>query len=856
MGSSIAPPSAGLVAPQASFVHDVAGTRPLVLSPVLRQVTTEGPAGRADDLVAAGRSLAPSGPAPADFDPVPGAGAHDIRRPPPRPLAGRARSAAPARRLDAYEGELRAYERPEPQYDVWPEEWAGGEPESDGIPEELPPPIFSALLAERTGQSLADLRPDLADADGNIIDPRDTSPAPPRRRKTLAESRRAGLGVPQHSTPAGGEEAGAPGAGQQAPETASDTDDDTEVVVEILTAEELFAGRAPTPEPEPDAVEEPELTFGPPADRRPTLRFRAAPGAPVRRMPATGGTTLRQTVPTDVRQAVERATGMDPGPTAVHRGPDASVEATRIGAAAFVRDGEIFLPAEHGPLDAPATRAVLAHELTHVVQHRVYGDRLPRPDSPGGRRLEAEARSVQRWVAGVDEAPRQRTPGTAGTRPAESQLGELRETADELVASGLAHWAPDGTLVFGGGAMGGMGDPWMLPVADTLQVATAEDLDLYRKYQEQRLAGLPHEDAQTEYLEYHNEYVEKYGADLQSLAGGGAGAGAGALAGGGGTSVESLEKELKKLKAPVDPSMSYEQATKGQGWGWGKLFEDPAHAAYLNEQAAFKEKKDELQAKYDKALKDKKTHDDAAAAATATAAASTAAAQSLIHPPAGGDKKVGLEKTDAEKTDAAKKAEEPLSESKRLEQIDKDNEALWKLNQEMEKLEAGRPMDPNMSYEQAQASRGGGGWGWGSLFADPDKERAKTEQAKYAKDKKHLEDRIELQKQIEAARKKEQTEKAEKKAADDAKKKDADAKPDAKDLKAKLDAEADADLAKADEARETAEASSTEVSRLLDHLDDEDVEDLATLLYSRLVTRLRQDLIIDRERAGLLTDFR
>ena len=43
---------------------------------------------------------------------------------------------------------------------------------------------------------------------------------------------------------------------------------------------------------------------------------------------------------------------------------------------------------------------------------------------------------------------------------------------------------------------------------------------------------------------------------------------------------------------------------------------------------------------------------------------------------------------------------------------------------------------------------------------------------------------------------------------------------------------------------------------LIAQLADEDLEDLASLLYGRLVTRLRRDLIVDRERAGLLTDFR
>ena len=213
-----------------------------------------------------------------------------------------------------------------------------------------------------------------------------------------------GLGAPQHSDAAEGLEAGDSLAARGAAPPPAAADDLVEAVLtfEELVAEQQAAQEPPEVEPEEPTEELPDEP-GPRPGGRPSLRFRAAPGAPLRRLSADQIPTLRQTVPEDVRQAVQRATGVDPEATTVYRGPEASAEATRIGAAAFVRDGEIFLPAEHGPLDAPATRAVLAHELTHVVQHRVYGDRLPRADSPSGRRLESEARSVQRWVAGIDD---------------------------------------------------------------------------------------------------------------------------------------------------------------------------------------------------------------------------------------------------------------------------------------------------------------------------------------------------------------------------------------------------------------------------------------------------------------------
>ena len=56
-------------------------------------------------------------------------------------------------------------------------------------------------------------------------------------------------------------------------------------------------------------------------------------------------------------------------------------------------------------------------------------------------------------------------------------------------------------------------------------------------------------------------------------------------------------------------------------------------------------------------------------------------------------------------------------------------------------------------------------------------------------------------------------------------------------------------------ARERA-ISGTDPTDVVAHLDDQDLEDLATMLFDRLQTRLRRDLIIDRERSGFLTDFR
>ena len=68
----------------------------------------------------------------------------------------------------------------------------------DEIAEELPPPIFSTLLAERTGRDLAELRPDLAgrEEDGGADAMGDADEMHPARKRSLAESRRLGLGPP------------------------------------------------------------------------------------------------------------------------------------------------------------------------------------------------------------------------------------------------------------------------------------------------------------------------------------------------------------------------------------------------------------------------------------------------------------------------------------------------------------------------------------------------------------------------------------------------------------------------------------------------------------------------------------
>ena len=90
-------------------------------------------------------------------------------------------------------------------------------------------------------------------------------------------------------------------------------------------------------------------------------------------------------------------TGLDLGGIRVHRGPGVSEQAQAYRARAFTRSGEIFLPDEAGPIEHGESRALVAHELAHVVQQRVLAPSLPDEDSPDGRELESEAVSAERW---------------------------------------------------------------------------------------------------------------------------------------------------------------------------------------------------------------------------------------------------------------------------------------------------------------------------------------------------------------------------------------------------------------------------------------------------------------------------
>jgi hypothetical protein len=127
----------------------------------------------------------------------------------------------------------------------------------------------------------------------------------------------------------------------------------------------------------------------------------------------------------------------------VHRGSEVSEEARRLGAQAFARDGEVFVPMEAGPLDEAKGKSLLAHELTHLAQQRRRTTPLPSEGSPEGLALEAEAQKTERFVRGDPGAP---APGPAPLSPSPGDgvdEADAQRFVSELVHRGVAE--PDGT---------------------------------------------------------------------------------------------------------------------------------------------------------------------------------------------------------------------------------------------------------------------------------------------------------------------------------------------------------------------------------------------------------------------------
>jgi hypothetical protein len=110
-------------------------------------------------------------------------------------------------------------------------------------------------------------------------------------------------------------------------------------------------------------------------------------------------------VPADLAETFERAYGVDVADVAIDRSPAATAQARAMGAKAFAHHDLIVLPEDAGPVEAVEARALIGHELAHVVQQRTIGS-VPTESGSDGQHLEAAARAVEQWVrAGASGPP-------------------------------------------------------------------------------------------------------------------------------------------------------------------------------------------------------------------------------------------------------------------------------------------------------------------------------------------------------------------------------------------------------------------------------------------------------------------
>ncbi len=174
--------------------------------------------------------------------------------------------------------------------------------------------------------------------------------------------------------------------------------------------------------------------------------------ASVVRPDGDGGASL-EPVPGDVRATMRDVLGIDVGDRLVHRGPAVSAEAQAMGAQAFTRDGQVYLADDVGPLDQAKGRAALAHELTHAAQQIVHGV-LHDETSDAGRAMEAHAQRVEQFVRG-DGGAIKPTPDLLHARPTTNTdsgdvdvVSSAQQMMREMVDSGLAKSDGTGWIVF------------------------------------------------------------------------------------------------------------------------------------------------------------------------------------------------------------------------------------------------------------------------------------------------------------------------------------------------------------------------------------------------------------------------
>jgi hypothetical protein len=169
----------------------------------------------------------------------------------------------------------------------------------------------------------------------------------------------------------------------------------------------LLGERAPLVGPGSATPSTPKSPAKPGAAGRTGVQRKAraeASTAPTASVPPPAPTSRTIDVPPEVRKAVSAATGQAPDAVTVHEGAHSHAETQALNAEAFTRDGEIYLAGD-ASLDSPRGQALLAHELTHVVQQRGGTERMPDETTREGRAHEEAALKVERALAKQVETP-------------------------------------------------------------------------------------------------------------------------------------------------------------------------------------------------------------------------------------------------------------------------------------------------------------------------------------------------------------------------------------------------------------------------------------------------------------------
>ncbi|WP_433231039.1 DUF4157 domain-containing protein [Micromonospora sp. CA-248260] len=155
-----------------------------------------------------------------------------------------------------------------------------------------------------------------------------------------------------------------------------------------------------------------------------------------------GDPELPEQVPAALVDGFRQRYGVDVAAVPVWRGAAATEVVQQAGARAATRGGEVLLPASAGPLDAPPARALLAHELAHVVQQRAFGATPPAESTGTGRDLEARALAAEHAFGDGGG------PGVGGPLPPAALLTGAGAASTPAGAAGTWGITPGGGLTW------------------------------------------------------------------------------------------------------------------------------------------------------------------------------------------------------------------------------------------------------------------------------------------------------------------------------------------------------------------------------------------------------------------------